>query len=175
MVSVEPVVAAFPSLAGVPEFPHQEDGVGPSSGWEKVPHHMASDPGNRLPFAGGCFVEVFPLCFGIQPPLVPFAPPFEHLLSPLFADLFAALLTVFLPLGYQEFIPEVAGDNYNPPSSVFPAPTGDPVPRWVAVQSVKGHPRTYGGTTDTTHRPTSIVGSSPHLREIHVASQQNCK
>ena len=64
---------------------------------------MAVDPGNRLPFAGGCFVEVFTLGLGIQALLVPFLPPGWHLP----AVLLTALLT--------EFLPEVVGDYHNSP------------------------------------------------------------
>ena len=56
-------------------------------------------------------VEVFTLGLGIQPPLVPFTPPFGYLLSGLFAALFA----VFFPLGFQElFREEVCQDHYPP-------------------------------------------------------------
>ena len=70
-------------------------------------------PGSRsgLLVDWGWLVEVLIPGLGIQAPLVPFPPPGCHLR----AALIMALLTVFLPLGYQEFVPEVAGENHNPP------------------------------------------------------------
>ena len=68
-------------------------------------------------FRGGLFgswrrlVEVLTPGLGVQAPLVPFPPPCGHLLS----ALVAALVAVFLPLGYHKFVPEVACENRHPP------------------------------------------------------------
>lgn len=69
-------------------------------------------PGSRsdLLVDWGWLVEVLIPGLGIQAPLVPFLPPGCHLR----AALVTALLAVFLPLGYQEFVSDVAGENHNP-------------------------------------------------------------